>query len=52
MGLMCKLFGHVPSKSRLRRDPETFVERTECRRCDCELVQRGGKWRADRSGST
>jgi hypothetical protein len=52
MGLMCKLFGHVPSRRRKGRDPVTFVERSECRRCDCELIQRDGKWRADGSGST
>jgi predicted amidophosphoribosyltransferase len=45
MKLMCRLFGHEPSLSRVQRDPQTFEEYTVCRRCGVPLVHDAQSWK-------
>jgi predicted amidophosphoribosyltransferase len=45
MKLMCRLFGHEPSLSRVQRDPQTFEEYTVCKRCGVPLVHQAQSWK-------
>ena len=45
MQLMCRIWGHNPSMSRLKRDPETFAEFTQCKRCGAALAREKASWK-------
>lgn len=45
---VCKVLGHNRSKRRVRRDSETGLWRTVCKRCGCKLQKTDEtSWRSD-----
>lgn len=45
MRFLCRIFGHVPSRSHVQRNPQNFKEYSVCERCGVPLVQDGETWR-------